>query len=78
MGAKSDRSFPCILSSSQRFSEQRHVLQEPESDYVFFSPVIGLKQNGARSLDLESRCGALPEVVAWVSEDVGAILQETQ
>ena len=74
MAMKSDRSFPCFLWSSERFSEQSHEFQErPESDYVFFSPPVGRKQRDARSLSLESRCGAIPKGEAWFSEDACGI-----
>ena len=74
MAMKSDRSFPCLLWLSERFSEQSHEIQErPESDYVFFSPPVGRKQRDARSLSLESGSGALPKGEAGFSEDACGI-----
>ena len=71
MGTKSDRNFPCLLCLSERFSEQQsHELQtRPESDYVFFTPAIGLKQHDARSLDPESQRGAFLKGHTGLSED---------
>ena len=74
MAMKSDRSFPCLLWLSERFSEQSHEIQErPESDYVFFSPAVGRKQRDARSLSLEGRSGGLPKGEAGFSEDACGI-----
>ena len=75
MATQSDRSFPCFLWSSERYSEQSHEFQErPESDYVFFSPTAGRKHRDARSLNLESRSGALPKRETGFSEDAGGML----
>ena len=75
MAMKSDRSFPCLLWLSERFSEQSHEIQErPESDFVFFSPAVGRKQRNARSLSLESRCGAHPKGEAGYSEEAYGML----
>ena len=75
MAMKSDRSFPCLLWLSERFSEQSHGIQErPESDYVFFSPAVGRKQRDARSLNLESRSGALPKGEAGSSSEAYGML----
>jgi hypothetical protein len=75
MAMKSDRSFPCLLWLSERFSEQSHEIQErPESDYVFFSPAVGRKQRDARSLNLEGRIGAHPEGQSGLSEDNSGVL----
>lgn len=74
MAAKSDRSFPCLLWLSERFSEQSHELQQrPESDYVFFSPAMSLKESDAGSLNLGNRCDALPKGGTGFSEDACGI-----
>lgn len=73
MAAKSDYGFPCFLLS-ERFSEKSHELQHrPGSDYVFFSPAMGLKESNARSLNLESLGGALPKVGTDFTEDACGI-----
>ena len=73
MAAKSDHGFPCFLLS-EGFSEQSHELQQrPGSDYVFFSPAMVLKESNARSLNLESLCGALPKAGTGLSEDACGI-----
>ena len=46
MQTKIDRSFPCLVFLAKRCSEQNHELSKTsESDYVFFSPSISLKQH---------------------------------
>ena len=46
METKIDRSFPCLVFLPKRISEQSYELPKTSgSDYVFFSPSIGLKHD---------------------------------
>ena len=64
MEAKIDRSFPCLVPLAERFSKPSHEFSRtPESDFIFFSPSIGLKQQDPQCTpapDSEKQTGALP------------------
>ena len=82
METKIDRSFPCLVFLAERFSEPSHELpRTSESDYVFFSPSIGLKQDHPQctpARDRENQSGALPKGRANFSESVGDLLSAEQ
>jgi hypothetical protein len=64
METKIDRSFPCLVLLPKRNSEQGYELPKTlGSDYVFFSPSIGLKHDPqyAPSQNEEKQSGALPK-----------------
>jgi hypothetical protein len=70
METRIDRSFPCLVFLAERLSKPSHDLSRtPESDYVFFSPSIGLKR--------EKQSDALPKE-RTVSHSVGGPLSEGQ
>jgi len=81
METKIDRSFPCLVFLAERLSKPSHDLSRtPESDYVFFSPSIGLKRDDpqcALARDREKQSDALPKE-RTVSHSVGGLLSECQ
>jgi hypothetical protein len=61
METKIDRSFPCLVLLPKRNSEQGYELPKTfGSDYVFFSPSIGLKHDPQYAPE-EKQSGALPK-----------------
>ena len=81
METKIDRSFPCLVFLAERLSKPSNDLSRtPESDYVFFSPSIGLKRDdpqGTLARDREKQSDALPKE-RTVSHSVGGPLSEGQ
>jgi hypothetical protein len=77
-----DRSFPCLVFLPKRISEQSHeLLKTSESDYVFFSPSIGFKQDDPQytpAPDREKQSGALPKGRTDFSQSVGGLRSEGQ
>ena len=70
MEMKSVRSFPFFVCLTEGLPEQsREFPKTSESDYVFFTPAIGLKQHDARSLAPESQRGAFLKGHTGLSED---------
>jgi len=65
MEEKIDRSFPCLVFLTERFSKPSYEFSRTsESDFVFFSPSIGLKQHDPQCTpvrDREKQPGALPK-----------------
>ena len=64
METKIDRSFPCLVFLLKRISEQSYELPNTSgSDFVFFSPSIGLKHDPkyTPARDPEKQSGLLPK-----------------
>jgi hypothetical protein len=82
MQTKIDRSFPCLVFLAERLSEPSHELSRTsESDYVFFSPSIGLNQDHPQctpARDREKQSGALPKGRTDFSHSGGGLLSEGQ
>ena len=82
METRIDRSFPCLVFLAERFSKPSDEFSRTsESDFVFFSPSIALKQHDPQrtpELDQEKQSGALPKGRTDFSRSVGGLLSEGQ